>query len=354
MSINDESTASRQFVASSMGFSPKLMRYCQVGYSVFFAVFIVFLVLQIMSTSGVLHLRFPHIGADVIYGLVAGLLVVGVSMTGYLFWRSRRKYAITVSGDGLTIDRRRGDVYSLADAKLGLWVDAGVALHLRCGRHRFVLGGRDRRLRPATPLDASPVWLVDAWLPESDFDELLVRGGRSAAWGPAPGEPARCLLFPNPLSIQEMGPFTFRKKQRLTRSLSQPQLFIDVDGAAIHAVDPSSNAVSATASVSQVTATPATYQLNSRHAFPSAHNVASDVGGQYFSTMPAMALSLPAMQPLTLGCRNFDGLTRRFSWSANVPVANDPPAYAVSAADWLTLVDKLGLAPYLEDTAKEA
>jgi hypothetical protein len=32
-------------------------------------------------------------------------------------------------------------------------------------------------------------------------------------------------------------------------------------------------------------------------------------------------------------------------------VHNDPPAYEVSAADWLTLVEKLGLASHLEDAA---
>jgi hypothetical protein len=36
-----------------------------------------------------------------------------------------------------------------------------------------------------------------------------------------------------------------------------------------------------------------------------------------------------------------------------VPITNDPPGYAVSAADWLTLVEKSGLAPYLEDAAKK-
>jgi len=31
-----------------------------------------------------------------------------------------------------------------------------------------------------------------------------------------------------------------------------------------------------------------------------------------------------------------------------VPVQNQPAAYAVSGVDWLILVEKLGLAPYLE------
>ncbi len=321
-----------------------------------FGVFAVVVALGLLGVFGRLwgvHLRFPHIGAAVVYGVLVGMMVVGVGIAAYLFWRSRRKYLITVTGDGLTIDRRRGDVYSLVDAQLGLWVDMGVALHLHCGRRRFVLGGRDRRVGPATPLDAPPIPLVDAWLSESDFDELLVLGGQSAARGPAPGEPARCLLFPNPLSIQQTGSFAFRKKQRLMRSLWQPQLFIDLDNDAIRVIDPNSNAVNASASVSQVTATPATYQLSAGHAFPSAQSVASDAAGQYFSTMPAMAVCVPGMQPLTIGCRNFEGLKRRFSWSANVPITNDPPAYAVSAADWLTLVEKSGLAPYLEDTAKK-
>jgi hypothetical protein len=146
-----------------------------------------------------------------------------------------------------------------------------------------------------------------------------------------------------------MGPFAFRKKQRLTRSLSQPQLFIDVDNDAIRLVDPNSNAVTASASVPRVTATPATYQPSGGHAVPSAQNVASDAAGQYFSTTPAMGVSVAGMQPLTIGCRDFEGLKRRFSWSANVPITNDPPVYEVSAADWLTLVEKFGLAPYLED-----
>jgi hypothetical protein len=354
MSIDDGSAPSRQYAASSAAFSPNWMRYWKIGYSVFFALFVSFILLQVLRTFSGVHLRFPRIDAEVIYGVVVGMFVLGVGWGAYLFWRSRLKCLITVTGDGLAIDRRRGDVYSFIEAQLGLWVDMGVALHLRCGRDHFVLGGRDRRVGPATPLDAPPVWLVDAWLPESDFDELLLLGGRSAARGPAPGEPTRCLLFPNPLLMQQMGPFAFRKKQRLTRSLAQPRLFIDVDHGAIRVVDPTSNAVTGSAPVSQVTATPATYQLSGGHVFPSAQNIASDAVGQHFSTMPAMAVCVAGLQPLTIGCRNFAGLQQRFSWSADVPITNDPPACAVSAADWLTLVEAFGLAPYVEDTTKKA
>jgi hypothetical protein len=64
-----------------------------------------------------------------------------------------------------------------------------------------------------------------------------------------------------------------------------------------------------------------------------------------------VSLCVPGTPALTIECRNFDGLTRRFSWSGNVRVVNDPPEYEISAADWLTLVEKLGLASYLKDTA---
>jgi hypothetical protein len=355
MGVHEQSAASRQFVATSAAQSSrwtKGIKYWQAAWVVLFVGFVAFALLMVFGTLRGVHVRFPHIGAAAGYGVLAAMVVVGVGWTAYLHWRSRRKYVIAVTGDGLTVDRRPGDVYSFGDAQLSPWVNMGVALHLQCGRHRFVLGGRDRRIGPATPLDAPPAQFIDAWLPESDFDELLSLGGRSAARGPAPGEPIRCLLFPNPLLIQGMGPFAFRKKQRLTRSFSQPQLFIDVDNGAIRVIDPDSNTVNASASLSQVTATPATYHLASRYMVASAESVASHAAGQYLSTTPAMAVRVPGMQPLTIGCRDFRGLKRRFSWSGNVPVTNDPPDYEVSAADWLTLAEEFMLAPYLEDTLK--
>ena len=148
MSVNDESSASRQFVASCAAYSSKWIkgtRYWQVGYSVFFAVVVALGLLGVFGRLWGVHLRFPHIGAAVVYGVLVGMMVVGVGMAAYLFclfWRSRRKHLITATGDGLTIDRRRGDICSLVDAALGLWVDMGVAVHLHCGRHRFVLGRR--------------------------------------------------------------------------------------------------------------------------------------------------------------------------------------------------------------------
>jgi hypothetical protein len=358
MSVNDESTASRHFVASYSVYSPiwekitgkRASIYIQAG---FWAI-VVLVVLYMVGPMFGLHVGAPIPGKVIAVGFMVGLLVLSAVIGANFWWRWRRKYHIAVGGGGLTIDNRRGGVYSFADAQLSLWVNMGVALHLHRGGHRFLLGGRDRRVGPATQLDAPPVQLVDAWLSESDFDELLSLSGRwsgSAARGPAAGGPARCLLYPNSLLIQKMGPFAFGKKQRLTQSLAQPQLFIDVDDHTIRMVDPNSNALTASASLAQVTATPATYTLGG-HAFPSAENFASDAAGEYVSATPLMTVSVPGMRPLTIGCRNFEGFKRRFSWGGGVPVCTDPPAYEISPADWLTLVEKLGLASHLQDTAK--
>jgi hypothetical protein len=49
----------------------------------------------------------------------------------------------------------------------------GTALHLRSGRHRFVLGGQNHRVPAGVRLDAKSLWNVDAWTPAQDFDALL-------------------------------------------------------------------------------------------------------------------------------------------------------------------------------------
>jgi hypothetical protein len=355
--MNTTGPVPRQFVASCSIYSPKWAAvtgkratiYIQL---VFWAIVLLFVLLIGGPTFGI-HL-FSHVPGWVIaYGWLVILVILSLAVGASIFRRWRRKYLISVTGDRLTIDG--GEGYSFGDASLGLWPNMGVALHLRRGRHRFLLGGRDCRVGPATPLDASPAPLVDGWLPQADFDALLSLSGRwagSPVGGPAPGDAIRCVAFPNPLLIQQMGSFALLKKQRLTQSLSQPQLFIDIDGDAIRVIDANSTALTASASLSQVTAAPTTYHLGGGHVFPSAGNLVSDAAGEYFSTMPAVTVSVPGMPSLTIGCRDFTGLKRRFSWRGNVPVSNDPPAHVVSAADWLTLIERLGLTQHLEDITK--
>jgi hypothetical protein len=274
------------------------------------------------------------------------IMLVPVVWLAYAWWRSRRRILIGVTSDGLTVNQWPGDVFSLVEAKLGPWVTMGVALHLHCGRHRFILGARDRRISPATRLDAPPVQAVDAWLSDSQFNELLAIGGRLGAVDarePAPGEPTRCLLFPNPYLAEQLRSFAFRKQLRLQRSLSRPGLVLDVDNAAIRVIDPDSDAPGASASPTQTTATPATFQPDS---------VVSGDGSTYnFPGVTGLVVCIPGVRPLTIGCLDAVGSGFRFSWRGNVSTPNERPAYVVSGADWLTLAQTFGLAPYLEDTA---
>lgn len=341
MSVNERG---HQFVASCSIYSPNWTKltgkratiYIQI---VFWSIVVLVVGTMMARTFGRSrggHSPVPDIPGWVIaYGWLALLAVVGLAVGALFLWRWRRKYSITVTPEGLTIDRRRGDDYSFADAQLGLWATTGMALHLRSGRHHFILGGRDCRIGPATPLDAAPVPLVNAWLSQPDFRALLSLSGRwrgAATSEPAPGDPVRCVTFPNPLLIQRMGPFALLKKQRLTQSLYQPQLFIDIDDDTIRLIDADSNQLTASASLSRVTATAATYR-----------QPGEDVAGEYFSRMPFVNLNVPGAQLLTIGCHDFDGLKQRFSWGRQAPVTNDPPAYVVSGADWLLLTEKLNL-----------
>jgi hypothetical protein len=339
MSISDESTASRQFVASAEAFSTgwiKGTKVFQAVYTVFFVAFVGFAVLAMFGTSRGMHVHAPRYTGLI---FMAVLLVAGVVIGGYLFWRSRQKSVLTVNGDALTVGPR-GDTYSLADAQLGLWPNIGVALHLHSGGRRFILGGRDRRIGPSTPLDAAPIQVVDARLPASDFDELLRLVGRAAARGPAPGEPTRCILFPNSQTIVKSGPFAFRKKQRLVNSLGREQLFIDVDNDTIRVIDLASHTVDATAAVSRITATALSYETR-------------DVESSQVSKTPALTMSVPGVPPLTFGCPHLERWERRFSWSGSVLIVNEPPAYILSAADWLTLVEKFGSAANVKDAARK-
>ena len=182
---------------------------------------------------------------------MAVLLRCGMSSAPYISFGGRgRKYVLTVNGDDRSpVGPHRGGRLLTRRCATGYLAEhRGRALHpvatrgWRCictpAHTSFVLGGRDRRIGPSTPLDAAPIQVVDARLPASDFDELLRLGGRAAARGPAPGEPTRCILFPNSQTIVNSGPFAFRKKQRLVNSLGREQLFIDVDNDTIRVVDP--------------------------------------------------------------------------------------------------------------------
>jgi hypothetical protein len=123
-------------------------------------------------------------------------------------------------------------------------------------------------------------------------------------------------------------------------SLGQEQLFIDVDNDTIRIVDPESHAVDATAPVSRITATPLSYDT---HDSESGHTTKT----------PAMTIAVPGGPTLTVGGSYLAISGRRFSWSGTVRIVNDPPTYLLSAADWLTLIEKFGLAANVDDAARK-
>jgi hypothetical protein len=262
----------------------------------------------------------------------------------FLEWAFRRKVFISVTGDGLSVDRRRGDVFPFGDARLGLWnnrmqggTTIGTALHLHCGRHRFVVGAKDHRLATATRLDAAPIEYVDATMDAPEFDELLtVIGGHSGldVRPPAPGQPTRCLLIPCPAwffgDTAAGGLAGMAMAFRRPKLDPQPGLALDVDDDAVRVVDPNTNTLISTARLAQVTATPAEHHM---HKAGRLLVLVVDI--------PGLQERIGASRPLTITCR--DG---RFSWGCRVP-EEDEPSFVVSAADWLMLVEKLGLGPYL-------
>jgi hypothetical protein len=93
---------------------------------------------------------------------------------------------------------------------------------------------------------------------------------------------------------------------------------------------------------------PAVFHPVQRHWVPSLNNAISDAATHYWSMAPGMRVSVPGMAPLTIGCRDsVSGLDFRFSWPDGVPVEDARSDYEVSGTDWLTLVEKFGLAPHL-------
>jgi hypothetical protein len=283
-----------------------------------------------------------------------GMYVVVYS---FYFWSKHGNTCICVTSEGLTANRRKGDVYSVVDASLGSWVPnkvrreragavtLGTALHLRCGPKTLVLGGRDHRLGAGVRLQAPPTERLDAWMWADDFDRLLVMFGRRSRLdvrGPAPGEPIRCLLFTNPWLL------TRRQRARDT----QPVLALDVGSDQIRVIDPNANATVASAFLAQVTATPA-------------DNVVRMSGSWKVNYVePVLVVRVPGMAPLTIGCRDEADpmgtwvwgtrqFPRRFSWSDSVP-SERATDFVVSGADWRTLVEKFGLASHMDDSAELA
>lgn len=297
--------------------------------------------------------------------IVAVVVAVGLvlAIVGWLFWyvrNNKRRFVISVVGRALTIDKRPGDAYQFGDARLGRWgandATMGTVLHLHSGPNRFVLGGREHRVGPGTRLDEPPIVGVDAWLTAHEFDELLglMRPNSGLDVRPlTPGAPVRCLLFPNAMRAQHVGSFAVGKQRRLLNEASKASLAIDVDAHGIRVIDPTTNAQIAAARNGQWTATPATYQYRGPwYRWLSVERFATFAAVAHLSMKPEMMITLAGMPPLTIAGHDSVGVSyfkgNRFAWRGEVPEVKDPAQYAVSGADWLVLVEKFGLAQYLE------
>lgn len=165
----------------------------------------------------------------------------------------------------------------------------------------------------------------------------------------ASAEPIRCQLFK-----------TFGKPWGAP-SLPTPSLAIDVGKDAIRVIDPNTNALIASASLAQVTATAENYTYVER-------SVGGGDGGGYGGDscmMPVLVVTIPGVQPLTIQPRElidsfFTSYRSRFSWRGKVLGISEGwgdgewakarrPAYTVTNAEWLTLVEKFGLGTLIVD-----
>ncbi len=353
-----ETSASRQFVAlpgfAGVGpnWSAKRSSLLMYGFVAIFAL--------PMLAFGVLG-GSPQLGkilsnyATPVMGVGLGLFIVGWFV--WYWWRNSRRFVVSVADDALTISTRPGDAYQFSDARLGLWgmndATTGTVLHLHSGPNRFVLGGRDHRVGRGTRLDEPPIIGVDAWLTAQEFDELLgmVRPNSGLdVRSVTPEGPVRCLLFPNAMRVQQMGGFAAVRNQRqLWKAASRAVLAIDVDAQGIRVIDLGTNAHVISAGNGQWTATPATYQYGvSRLGMLSVSGRLTHA----LSETPEMVINVAGMPPLTIACRDAAGVSSlkgRFSWRGEVPQrVNDPAEYSVTGGDWQILVEKFGLATYLE------
>jgi hypothetical protein len=121
----------------------------------------------------------------------------------------------------------------------------------------------------------------------------------------------------------------------------EPRLTVVIGKDALWVMDPKTNALRGSAWLAQVTAKPAVYSSDE----------------QYFSSswrVPVLVVNVPGFQRLSVGCLDLPRKlpmsygTFRFSWRCDKQ-RQDKVAYWATGADWLTLVEKLGLGPVLED-----
>ena len=126
-----------------------------------------------------------------------------------------------------------------------------------------------------------------------------------------------------------------------------PSLSVEVGKDAIWVFDSNSNALITSALPAQVTVTRAIWMYGSWTTPGDGEwRVSRPV------TRPILVVGVPGLQPLVIGPPNqLSGraMQFRFSWRDQVSEERKRVGYLVTDADWVALVEKFGLAPYLED-----
>lgn len=245
---------------------------------------------------------------------------------------------IDVREDGITVSIRPREVFAFDAVHVGDWVlegyrgvNKGTALHFGSGRRRFILGGRDHRAETGT--ETEPVDAVDAWLWAGDFGAFLTMISRHTALDvrlPPPGRTIRCLLAPNPVRL-------YSSSVKLGSGAPRTGLAIDIDGDVVSMGN------------TTVTATAASHTRS--------------VARMGVLTTAVLVVPVTDSAPLTITCPDWAGppqatlfgrtkVDYRFAWRGEVP-QTDEPEFVVADADWLVLVNKLGLADRLVDRAKD-
>jgi DivIVA domain-containing protein len=171
-------------------------------------------------------------------------------------------------------------------------------------------------------------------------DAQMAAGRQSAA----PDEPIRCVLS-EVFNRRRL----WRNALRLDFSGARPALAMDVGTDAIWVIDLTTNALIASARLAQVTATPKEHRQ---------YSSGPDMIDFWGTRMSVLVMGVPGLPSLSIGplppgvpperTRRGAFYTGVPSWRSSVRATTKYPTHVVTNADWLTLVEKFGLAPQLD------
>jgi hypothetical protein len=145
----------------------------------------------------------------------------------------------------------------------------------------------------------------------------------------ASGQPIRCQLVPVPPRV---------KSSRQVKPAAPPLVLEVSTNGAVRVIDANTKALIASDWLAQVMATPTMYRAG------------DDNNPSY--TQPLVAVEIPGSEPLRIGpspMGRSSGVPQfRYGWRGRVRGYKEP-AYEVTEADWLTLVQKFGLGTRVVD-----